>query len=153
MEENTKSGAGVRAGFIPARRLRGAVKFRRYNAPQPNGEHAVLRAFKLMHELGLLQNVVPELLQGENVAQNPKYHAYDVMNHAFRVTASTPPDLVLRLAGMLHDIAKPEMVEKTGRMYNHETVGADLAREILTRLKAESRHRQGVRPDSLAYTI
>ncbi|MGI6192659.1 MAG: CCA tRNA nucleotidyltransferase [Christensenellales bacterium] len=145
VEENTKKAAQAFAqglADIPAERVYAELKKIllsdvRYNAPQPNGEHAVLRAFKLMHELGLLQNVVPELLQGENVAQNPKYHAYDVMNHAFRVTASTPPDLVLRLAGMLHDIAKPEMVEKTGRMYNHETVGADLAREILTRLKAE----------------
>ncbi|MGI6150476.1 MAG: CCA tRNA nucleotidyltransferase [Christensenellales bacterium] len=109
----------------------------RYHAPQPRGEHAVLRALNLMRDLGSLQYVIPELLEGENVAQNPQYHAYDVMNHAFMVAASTPPELVLRLAGLLHDIAKPVVFHKTGRMHGHESEGAKIAREILARLKVE----------------
>lgn len=145
VEERTAAAAKEYAqglSDIPAERVYAELKKIllsdvRYFAAQPDGEHAVLRAFRLMHELGILRFVVPELLEGENVAQNPKYHAYDVMHHAFRVAASTPPDLVLRLAGMLHDIAKPAMVHKTGRMYNHESVGADMARDILARLKVE----------------
>lgn len=145
IEEHTAAAAKEYAqglSDIPAERIYAELKKIllsdvRYYAPQPGGEHAVYRGFRLMHELGVLQYVVPELLAGENVAQNPKYHAYDVMHHAFSVTASTPPELVLRLAGMLHDIAKPQMVHQTGRMYNHETVGADMAREILARLKVE----------------
>ncbi len=109
----------------------------RYFAPQPKGEHAVLRALNLMLSLGSLNYVIPELLEGENVAQNPEYHAYDVMNHSFRVAASAPPTLVLRLAALLHDVGKPAVFKETGLMHGHESAGAEIAREILQRLKAE----------------
>lgn len=109
----------------------------RYSAPQPKGEHAVLRALNLMRELGSLNYVIPELLEGEAVAQNPEYHAYDVMNHSFRAAASAPPNLILRLAALLHDVAKPAVFKETGLMHGHESAGAEIAREILQRLKAE----------------
>jgi putative nucleotidyltransferase with HDIG domain len=49
-----------------------------------------------------------------------------------------PPTPVLRLAALLHDIAKPRVREKINgefHFYNHEKASADTAREIMERLR------------------
>jgi putative nucleotidyltransferase with HDIG domain len=52
-----------------------------------------------------------------------------------------PPDLVVRLAALLHDVAKPrsaapkEGAPGENTFYDHEKIGAQLAADILARLK------------------
>ena len=93
----------------------------------------------LLKDSGLLPYVMPELLEGVGVEQNG-HHIYDVWEHLLR-TMQHACDMNwsfdLRMAGLLHDIAKPRTKEGTGKtctFHNHEVVGASMAYEILNRL-------------------
>jgi tRNA nucleotidyltransferase/poly(A) polymerase len=97
------------------------------------------RGLRLLQRTGLLQRIVPELTEAVAFPQN-RWHAYDVWEHTIRAVENTPPNLVLRLAGLLHDVAKPRSAgpghgpgEHT--FYNHERIGAEMTTEILTRLR------------------
>ena len=99
--------------------------------------------FELMRTTGLLGHFLPELGALYGVTQNA-WHIYDVWTHTFRVLAALPADagIVLRLAALLHDIAKPatRSVSDDGvvHFYGHEDIGADIARGILGRLKFDN---------------
>lgn len=95
-------------------------------------------AFYNLYALNLLPEFLPELDALKGVNQS-RYHDKDVFNHIMAVLDATPPDLVTRLAALFHDIAKgvTRTVGEDGNahFYGHEDVGADMTREILTRLK------------------
>lgn len=42
------------------------------------------------------------------INQDPKFHQDDVFDHCVKTCDNTPPDLVLRWAGLLHDVGKYE---------------------------------------------
>lgn len=96
------------------------------------------RAIEMMRRAELLGLVVPELLEGVNCHQN-RWHAFDVYAHSLHVLDNAPGSkLEVRLAALLHDIAKPRtkvVVNGDGTFYNHQHVGSAMVREILTRLK------------------
>jgi tRNA nucleotidyltransferase (CCA-adding enzyme) len=87
-----------------------------------------------MRETGLMEEIVPELLEGYEIQQN-KYHAYSVYVHLLKVCDGVPPKLHLRLAGLFHDIGKPR-TKKGSHFYGHEVVGAGMTEAILKRLRA-----------------
>lgn len=95
---------------------------------------------ELLRELNLLKYVLPELLENYNVAQN-KHHIYDCYWHALKAlefTAKKKYNIYVRLAALLHDIAKPKVKSGEGEnstFYNHEIVGAKMTFQILNRLK------------------
>ena len=92
---------------------------------------------ELMRRAGQLAVFVPELLEGVGCHQN-QYHRYDVWSHSLLACQNAPPDLVLRLAGLLHDVAKPRCVsadERGRHFYNHEVLGAEMAATLLRRLR------------------
>ena len=99
--------------------------------------------FELMRTTGLLGHFLPELGALYGVTQNA-WHIYDVWTHTFRVLGTLPKDagIVLRLAALLHDIAKPQTrsvgADGAVHFYGHEDVGADIARGILGRLKFDN---------------
>lgn len=88
---------------------------------------------------GLLAYIIPELLEGCDVAQN-KHHVYDCYKHnleSLDFTAKKGFDFPIRLAALLHDIGKPRTKSGTGinaTFYNHEMMGAKMAKKILERL-------------------
>ncbi|ADU50260.1 polynucleotide adenylyltransferase/metal dependent phosphohydrolase [Thermaerobacter marianensis DSM 12885] len=96
---------------------------------------------ELLRTSGLLEPIWPELLEGVGVAQNV-HHAYTVWEHNLLACQYTPPVLRLRLAGLLHDVGKPRTVSVDARgqrhFYHHEVVGADMARQMLRRLKFDN---------------
>jgi tRNA nucleotidyltransferase (CCA-adding enzyme) len=92
------------------------------------------RGFEIMRETGLLEHVLPELLEGYGVEQNI-WHAYDVYHHTLEtMDAADARDLTLRLAALFHDIAKPRTKDGP-HFYRHEIVGTQMSTEILERLR------------------
>lgn len=104
--------------------------------------HKPSRYLKIMNDSYLMNQIIPELSICAGISQNKKYHKYDVFEHCLVACDNTEPDLILRLAALLHDIGKAptrEEVMKGGKLkitfYNHEVVGSKVAKKILRRLK------------------
>jgi len=95
---------------------------------------------ELLRELNLLKYIIPELLDNYGISQN-KHHIYDCYQHAIKslgYTAKKKFNMHVRLAALLHDIAKPKVKAGEGEnatFYNHEVVGAKITFQILNRLK------------------
>ena len=95
---------------------------------------------EMLRQLSLLHYIIPELEEGYHVSQN-KHHIYDVYEHSLRAldyAAQQGFSLAVRLAALFHDIGKPRTKQGEGpeaTFYNHEVVGAQMTREIMTRLK------------------
>lgn len=93
-----------------------------------------------MRKLGLLKVFMPELENNYNISQN-KHHIYDCYNHALLsldYAAKKGFNKHVRLAALLHDIGKPLTKRGEGEnatFYNHEVVGARIAKKVLVRLK------------------
>src|SRR2546426_10841200 len=88
-------------------------------------------ALRMLSDLGLLAVICPELEVAKTIPQD-KAVAQDVFEHSLATADATPDDLVLRLAGLLHDIGKPATFAD-GHFHQHEFVGEAKAREILRR--------------------
>ncbi len=103
------------------------------------GDHAQ-QAIELMRETGLLEDILPELLEGVGVEQN-LHHIYTVWEHNLRAlgyTAEKNYSLEIRLAALLHDVGKPKSKRGEGRngtFYGHEVIGARMTARLLERLK------------------
>jgi poly(A) polymerase len=98
---------------------------------------AVERGLKLLDASSLLVHIVPQLEAGKGMQQGG-WHSHDVFGHSLLATALTHPDLVTRLAGLLHDVGKPATYElKDGRptFIRHQEVGARMAEDALRRLR------------------
>ncbi|MCR3720442.1 poly(A) polymerase [Prauserella flava] len=107
------------------------------------------RGLELMVETGLADVVLPEV-PGMRLAMDEHHQHKDVYQHSLTVleqavdleTSHEPasePDLVLRMAALLHDIGKPDTrrFESGGGVsfHHHEVVGAKMARKRLRALR------------------
>jgi len=92
------------------------------------------RALHLLDEAELLEVILPEIAAGKGVAQSG-YHTHDVFGHTVLTVEATPPDLLLRVAALFHDVGKPSTAKGDGTFLGHEDVGADIARAALERLR------------------
>ncbi len=101
------------------------------------------RGLELLRQSNLLEHILPELVATIDCEQSPDFHPEgSVFNHICLMLEKLPPDAheLLPWAVLLHDIAKPVTAEKdlaTGKIhfYGHEKIGAEMAEEILQRLK------------------
>jgi putative nucleotidyltransferase with HDIG domain len=101
------------------------------------------RGLVLLRDSGLLEHVLPELAATMACEQSPDYHPEgSVFNHVRLMLEKLPAGVSLALpwAVLLHDIAKPVTAQRdaaTGKIhfYEHEKIGADMAEQILRRLK------------------
>lgn len=95
-------------------------------------------AIELLDQTELLQFILPELLDGKGVIQGG-HHTTDVWTHNLDALESCPSsDPVVRLATLLHDIAKPHTYKEINgqpTFYNHEIIGSRMAKKIAQRLK------------------
>jgi poly(A) polymerase len=101
------------------------------------------RGLDLLRQSGLLEQVLPEIAATITCEQSPDFHPEGtVFNHLRLMLQHLPPDPdpSLPWAVLLHDVAKPVTAStdpKTGstHFYGHEKIGADMAAEILDRLR------------------
>ena len=113
-------------------------------APLPGGPS---RGISLLVETGVAEYFIPEVPRLRLEADEHHRHK-DVYQHSLTVLDQAigleprydlQPDLVLRLAALLHDIGKPKTrsLLPDGRVafHHHEAVGAKLARARLTALR------------------
>ncbi|PZT72881.1 MULTISPECIES: CCA tRNA nucleotidyltransferase [unclassified Streptomyces] len=102
------------------------------------------KGLSLLVETGLAQQVLPEL-PALRLESDEHHRHKDVYEHSLTVLEQAidleadGPDLVLRLAALLHDIGKPRTrrFEKDGRVsfHHHEVVGAKMTKKRMTALK------------------
>ncbi|MBI3887852.1 HDIG domain-containing protein, partial [Candidatus Microgenomates bacterium] len=92
---------------------------------------------KLLLNAGLLQYILPELTAGIGMRQ-PGHHISDVFTHSIDALKECKNEnWVVRFATLLHDIGKPATYKEIGgkpTFYNHEVVGAHIAKDIANRL-------------------
>ena len=101
------------------------------------------RGLVLLRDSGLLEPILPELAATIDCEQSPDFHPEgSVFNHICLMLEKMPAnaDEALAWSVLLHDIAKPVTAEReaaTGKIhfYGHEKVGADMAENILQRLR------------------
>ncbi|MBQ9121295.1 MAG: HD domain-containing protein [Clostridia bacterium] len=103
-----------------------------------------VRAGRILREFSDVIGVfLPEILPAVGFDQHNYHHKYNVLDHIAAVVDAAPADPTLRLAALLHDIAKPLCFttdgEGVGHFYGHATLGAKLAEEILRRLRYDNR--------------
>lgn len=94
------------------------------------------------YHLGVTAVILPEFDEMMRTGQETKYHRYDVGEHTVQAVCNVPPDKVLRLTMLLHDVAKPEMktvdADGTAHFKGHDIRGEQKAKEILRRLKFDN---------------
>lgn len=125
-----------RIAHITAERIAVELDKLLLRSPQPSV------GMQLLRDTGLTTHILPELLEGRGHTQNA-FHQHTIEGHLFATldaTARSGGDLEDRWAALLHDIGKPRTAApredgKGYTFYNHERIGADMAREILGRLR------------------
>lgn len=94
------------------------------------------------YELGLTKVILPEFDVMMETEQDSPYHLYNVGIHTVKVMENVPPTQILRYTALLHDVAKPLTKtideEGNGHFYGHPIKSADMARDILKRLKLDN---------------
>ena len=92
---------------------------------------------EVLIETELADGFLPEL-SALRMEQDPVHHHKDVLRHTFAVVMRCEPDVVLRLAALLHDVGKPATRRITPEgvsFHHHEIVGARMAEERLRALR------------------
>jgi len=101
-----------------------------------------LNALRIAYENEITQHFLPEFDVMMACEQNNPHHCYNVGEHTLRTMGNIEADRVLRLTMLLHDVAKPacKTTDENGidHFYGHPEAGAEMAREILRRLKFDN---------------
>jgi poly(A) polymerase len=100
------------------------------------------RGFILLKETGLLSEIFPELAALAGVDQRYDQHHKDVFYHTLQVLdniAEQSDNVYLRLAALLHDIAKPKTKayhpDHGWTFHGHEELGARMVKHLFKRFK------------------
>lgn len=105
-------------------------------SPQPG------LGIRLLADTGLLGLVLPEVMALRGIGEDDRRHK-DVFEHTLAVVDNTERKLTLRWAALLHDIGKPAtrtFEDRTVHFYDHDCVGAEMAKKALARLRMDSRN-------------
>ncbi len=118
------------------------------------------KALRLARDAGVLVHLLPEFAPAIAFDQESRYHDLPLDEHVFEVVqaaADAEATLAVRLAGLLHDVGKPESAWRgsDGRLHfypkpelgkrSHEEIGAEIASTVLSRLRYPVRLREQVR--------
>ncbi|OQB15274.1 MAG: CCA-adding enzyme [Firmicutes bacterium ADurb.Bin193] len=94
---------------------------------------------EMLFETGVGEIILPEVSRCFSVWQNTPNHIFDVGLHTIETVYNVPKTPILRYAALLHDVGKPDTkrtdIHGIHTFPKHDIVSAELAREILIRLK------------------
>lgn len=137
IEGETKKGMQVMAhhlGKVSVERIQ-AELVKLLCSPHPD-------ELRTAYETGLTAVFLPEFDRMMETGQNHPHHCYSVGEHILHGLTKVPPKKVLRLAMLLHDIAKPvtKTTDEQGidHFYGHSEVGERMAEKILRRLRFDN---------------
>ncbi len=108
------------------------------------------RGMDLLHEVGLVSPVLPELLEMKDLPQGPPgAPTSDLWDHVLCVLdlLGPAPSFPLAFAALLHDVGKRRTLGRTPdryTFYNHEHVGKRMAGDICLRLRLSTSERERV---------
>lgn len=95
----------------------------------------------MLHELGLMQYIIPELERCFGEKQKNKYHIYDVGMHIMKALENVPKDLAVCWAVLLHDVGKPNCSSTDANgiihFYGHHKESQRIAVDVLHRFRFE----------------
>lgn len=95
------------------------------------------------HEI--FSEVLPPLAQQVGYDQNSKYHNSTLYEHTARAVEASPPEPIMRLVMLFHDMGKPPCringENGEGHYHGHADVSARLADELLRELKCDNSRR------------
>ncbi len=104
---------------------------------------------RLLDEAGILAIILPDLVKGKGISQvRPgRHHTTDVFTHNILSLKECPStDPLVRLATLLHDVGKSEVVsyDENGYVifYNHEVAGARIAAKIADDLRLSKKQKE-----------
>lgn len=83
--------------------------------------------------------LIPELKKCKGFNQNNEWHIYDVYNHILHVVDSLPMDYNLRLAGLFHDIGKPQTYTEDEKGIGHFYGHWDASKELFIKFAKRNR--------------
>ena len=96
----------------------------------------------ILQDTGLMKLIFPEIDEMYGMDQTPEWHHKDIFFHTMEVVdnaAKLSNDTNLRLAALVHDIAKPKtrrLHSKKGyTFYGHDDLGSRMLEEISKRMK------------------
>ncbi|MBI2007437.1 MAG: HDIG domain-containing protein [Candidatus Blackburnbacteria bacterium] len=102
----------------------------------------------IMRNCGLSEQVMPEFEETFGVEQKSpeRHHIYDVGTHSLLALKNCPSkNPLVRFSTLIHDIGKPKTQKVTEggviTFYNHEVVGAGIAKRIADRLRFSNKER------------
>ncbi len=134
---------GTKAAIVPLAKNLSAISAERIQAELVKllvSDHP--EEMRTVYETGMSQVFLPEFDRMMATPQNNRHHSYNVGEHTLVALKNIPGDKVLRLTMLLHDVAKPECqsVDAAGiyHFYGHPKKGAQMAGEILRRLKFDN---------------
>ena len=101
------------------------------------------RGFQLMKKAKILDQILPEVTKGYGMKQRG-HHLWTVWKHSVLAVKYCPSqDPIVKLAALLHDVGKPIVVKEIDgerTFYNHEVIGASIARNIGQRLRLSNKN-------------
>ena len=109
---------------------------------QPDAERILLEYPEVVRQ------IIPEMTATIGFDQRTPYHCYDVYTHSVKAMGQVPPRKTMRLAALLHDIAKPMTYspdeQGVGHFPDHPKLGAELADQALRNLRLDNHTREQV---------
>ncbi len=145
-------------GFLPEAETAAAARRNRALLERISAERVAAELKKLvcgpdvrrivLTETDILGVVLPEILPLRGFDQRNPHHCYDILEHSAAVCEAVPPEPVLRMAALLHDIGKPACFflgeDGVGHFYGHAQRGAETADAILRRLRYDTAGRERI---------
>ena len=97
---------------------------------------------KIAYDMGVTKVILPEFDACMETPQKHPHHCYNVGEHTLHSLQEVPAKKELRLAMLLHDIGKPRTLtmdaEGITHFHGHPVVSAEMAKEILKRLRFDN---------------